>query len=194
MAPPTLLVSNEPPWKRLVSLPELLDPETLEPEVPCELVLEFRLSWLEVPLLLGEVLDPDEDELELSDSLLEVALLPLDGWFEELFELLGVLGVELVEVPEVLEEVPSDPLAFAEPETLPDALPEAEMEPLWSLCAVLLCADELLRFGCDGSLCSDPEADVLEDPCALVSEVLPETLVLLLERSTSVELLIEVLL
>jgi hypothetical protein len=60
-----LFVSNEPPWKRLVSLPELLDPEVLEPEVPCE-------------LLLGELLVPEEDELELSAPLLEVALLPLD--------------------------------------------------------------------------------------------------------------------
>jgi hypothetical protein len=173
-------VSNEPPWKRLVSLPELFDPETLEPEVPCEL-LEFRLSWLEEPLV-------------------EVALLPLDGWVEELLEVLGLLGVEFVEVPELLDEVPSDPLALAEPETLPEALPDAEMEPLWSLWVELLCgeellcADELLWFGCDESLCNEPEVDVLEVPCALVSEVLPEILVLLLERSTSVERLIEVLL
>jgi hypothetical protein len=173
-----LFVSNEPPWKRLVSLPELLDPETLEPEVPCE-------------LLLGELLVPDEDELELSAPLLEVALLPLDCCPEVLLEL---LGVELVDVPELLDEVPSDPLALAEPETLPEALPDAEMEPLRSLCVELLCADELLWFGCDESLCNDPEVDVLEVPCALLSEVLPEMLVLLLERSTSVELLIEVLL
>ena len=69
-----------------MSLPELLEPETLEPEVPCE-------------LLLGEVLVPDEDEVELSEPLLEVALLPLDGWVEELLEL---FGLEFVEVPELL--------------------------------------------------------------------------------------------
>jgi hypothetical protein len=102
-----------------------------------------------------------------------------------LLELLGVLGVELVEVPELLDEVPSDPLALAEPETLPEALPDAETEPLWSRCVELLCGE---------SLCNDPEVVVLEVPCALLSDVLPEMLVLLLERSTSVELLIEVLL
>jgi hypothetical protein len=38
-----------------------------------------------VPLVLGELV-PDEDELELSEPLLEVALLPLDGWVEVLLE------------------------------------------------------------------------------------------------------------
>jgi hypothetical protein len=106
-----LFVSNDPPWKRLVSLPELLDPETLEPDVP---------------LLLGEVVVPDEDELELSAPLL-VARLPLEGCVELLLELSGLLEVEL----------------------------------LW--------------FGCVDSL---PEFDVPEVPCALLSETLPEILVL----------------
>ena len=94
-----------------MSLPELLDPETPEPDVP---------------LLLGEVLVPDEDELELSAPLL-VALLPLEGCVELLLELSGLLEVEL----------------------------------LW--------------FGCVDSL---PEVDVPEVSCALLSETLPEILVL----------------
>jgi hypothetical protein len=106
-----LFVSNDPPWKRLVSLPELLEPETLEPDVP---------------LLLGEVLVPDEDELELSAPLL-VALLPLEGCVELLLELSGLLEVEL----------------------------------LWF-----------------GSVDSLPEVDVPEVSCALLSETLPEILVL----------------
>ena len=95
-----------------MSLPELLEPETLEPDVP---------------LLLGEVLVPDEDELELSAPLLEVALLLLEGCVEVLLELSGLLEVEL----------------------------------LW--------------FGCVDSL---PEVDVPEVPCALLSDTLPEILVL----------------
>ena len=106
-----MFVSNDPPWKRLVSLPELLDPETPEPDVP---------------LLLGEVLVPDEDELELSAPLL-VALLPLEGCVELLLELSGLLEVEL----------------------------------LWF-----------------GSVDSLPEVDVPEVSCALLSETLPEILVL----------------
>jgi hypothetical protein len=110
-----LFVSNDPPWKRLVSLPELLDPETLEPDVP---------------LLLGEVVVPDEDELELSAPLL-VALLPLEGCVELLLEL-------LLELSGLLEV-------------------------------------ELLWFGSVDSL---PEVDVPEVSCALLSETLPEILVL----------------